>query len=505
MTYAIEMNRITKIFGKTIANDNVNLAVKEGHIHAVLGENGAGKTTLMRILFGEEKPSEGNIKIFGKPVNITSPAAALRLSIGFIHQHFTLVNEFTIAQNFALGIEPRTGLIFTDYKKVNEKVKEIIKMLDLPTNLSAQVGTFSVEEQQIIEIGKVLYRGAKILILDEPTSVLTPQRIVKLLDILKVLKKQGETIILITHKLEEALSIADEISVLRKGKLVATLPRDQVDREGLVRLMVGDEPLIKIEREEQSYKESLIQIKDLSITSATHKKVNKINLDIHRGEIFGLTGVGGNGQDELVEALIGLRTASEGEIIFKGQNIIHWDIKKRRMSGFAYVAENRIKRGSAVSLSVFDNLIMGHHYWPDYRRGLILNQRKLRDYSVEIIRKYNVVADSLEINAGSLSGGNLQKLIIGREFSFNASFLIVAYPSQGIDIRTTKLVHSELLRRRQEGCAILLISGDLDEIFSLSDRIGVMYSGELVATTSPSETNRIELGQYMTGARRKKV
>lgn len=505
MTYAIEMNRITKIFGKTIANDDINLAVKEGHIHAVLGENGAGKTTLMKILFGEEKPSEGNIKIFGKSVNITSPAAALRLSIGFIHQHFTLVNEFTIAQNFALGIEPRTGLFFTDYKKVNEKVKEIIEMLDLPMNLSAQVGSFSVEEQQIIEIGKVLYRGAKILILDEPTSVLTPQRIVKLLDILKVLKKQGETIILITHKLEEALSIADEISVLRKGKLVATLPRDQVDREGLVRLMVGDEPLIKIEREEQSYKESLIQIRNLSITSTTHKNVNKINLDIHRGEIFGLTGVGGNGQDELVEVLIGLRTASEGEILFKGQNIIQWDIKKRRMNGFAYVAENRIKRGSAVSLSVFDNLIMGHHYWPDYQRGLVLNQRKLRNYSAEVIRTYNVVADSLEINAGSLSGGNLQKLIIGREFSFNASFLIVAYPSQGIDIRTTKLVHSELLRRRQEGCAILLISGDLDEIFSLSDRIGVMYSGELVAITSPLKTNRIELGQYMTGTRREQL
>ena len=271
MTYSIEMNQITKVYGNTVANDHIDLAVKDGHIHAVLGENGAGKTTLMKILFGEEKPTEGSIKVFGEPVTISNPAMALKLSIGLIHQHFTLVNEFTIAQNFALGIEPTTAMLFSDYRKVNEKVKEIIKMLDVPMNLSAPVGSFSVEEQQIIEIGKALYRGAKILILDEPTSVLTPQRIEKLLEILKVLKKEGKTIILITHKLEEALAIADEISILRRGKLVATLPRGQVDRSELIRYMVGDEPLINIEREEQPFKEPKVQLRNISVKTRSHK------------------------------------------------------------------------------------------------------------------------------------------------------------------------------------------------------------------------------------------
>ena len=502
MTYSIEMNQITKVYGNTVANDHIDLAVKDGHIHAVLGENGAGKTTLMKILFGEEKPTEGSIKVFGEPVTISNPAMALKLSIGLIHQHFTLVNEFTIAQNFALGIEPTTAMLFSDYRKVNEKVKEIIKMLDVPMNLSAPVGSFSVEEQQIIEIGKALYRGAKILILDEPTSVLTPQRIEKLLEILKVLKKEGKTIILITHKLEEALAIADEISILRRGKLVATLPRGQVDRSELIRYMVGDEPLINIEREEQPFKEPKVQLRNISVKTRSHKGVHNISLDIHKGEIFGLTGVGGNGQDELVEALVGLRPINEGEILFDGEDITAWGIKKRRMNGFAYVAEDRVKRGSAVALPIYDNVVMSHHYWSDYRHGLMMNQKKLRKFSDDIIEKYNVVSDSIDINAGSLSGGNLQKVIIGREFSFGATFMIVAYPSQGIDIRTTKFVHSEMLRLRQEGVAILLVSGDLDEIYSLSDRIGVMFSGNLVAVTTPAETNRIELGQYMTGALR---
>lgn len=502
MTYAIETHQITKIFGETVANDHIDLAVIKGHIHAVLGENGAGKTTLMKILFGEELPTEGSIKIFGDLVTIHSPAEALKLSIGFIHQHFTLVNEFTIAQNFALGIEPRKNLFFCDYKTVNQKTKDILDLLDIALDLDAPVGSFSVEERQIIEIGKALYRGAQILILDEPTSVLTPQKIEKLMDILRVLRQEGKTIIIITHKLEEAFAIADEISVLRKGILVATLPRDQANRDQVIRLMVGEEPLISFKKETHAFGDALIQVDDLCVNAGGRGAVNNVSFTIHRGEIFGLTGVGGNGQAELVEALVGMLPVSSGDLRMDGKSVVDWDIRRRRLAGMAYVPENRITRGAAITLPVLDNIVNGHHYLPDYHQGILLKQAKMRSLATDIIQEYEVVASSLDVDAGSLSGGNLQKLIIGREFSLNTPFLIVAYPSQGIDIRTTKYVHSELIRRRDAGCAILLVSGDLDEIFNLSDRIGVMYSGEIVTITRPEETNRFELGQYMVGARR---
>lgn len=502
VNYAIETHQISKVFGDTVANDRINLQVIDGHIHAVLGENGAGKTTLMKILFGEEQPTSGSIRIHGDPAKISSPAEALRLSIGFIHQNFTLVNEFTIGQNFALGIEPIKNLILADYESVNKRARDILDLLDMPLSLETPVGSFSVEERQIIEIGKALYRGAQILILDEPTSVLTPQKIEKLLDILRRLKKEGKTIVMITHKLEEAFSIADEISVLRKGALVATLARDQVSRDQLIRLMVGEEPLSIVEKSPHKFGDTLFEVKDLCVRIGGRDLVKHVDFEVHRGEIFGLTGVGGNGQTELVEALTGMRPVSEGEIIFNGKSVVKWDIRKRRLSGMSYVPENRITRGTAVSLSVLDNLVMGHHYRPGFHNGFVLNQNAMETFAETLIKQYEVVASSLEINAGSLSGGNLQKLVIGREFSMETPFLIVAYPSQGIDIRTTKYVQSELIRRRETGCAILLISGDLDEIFSLSDRIGVMYSGELVGVTRPEETNRFELGQYMVGSRR---
>lgn len=502
MTYAIETRQITKAFGNTVANDHINLAVIQGHIHAILGENGAGKTTLMKILFGEEQPTGGSIQIFGESVVLRNPADALRRSIGFIHQHFTLVNEFTIAQNFALGIEPTKNLFFYNLETANQKAKEILDLLEMPLRLDAPVGSFSVEERQIVEIGKALYRGAQILILDEPTSVLTPQKIEKLLGILQRLRQEGKTILMITHKMEEALSIADEISILRKGKLVATLPRDQVEREHLIRLMVGEEPLVTMQKSARDSGAPFVRVQHLDVEAGGRQAVKNVSFDIRQGEIYGLTGVGGNGQTELVEALAGMRPASRGSICFQGELVNGWDIRRRRVAGMAYVPENRLTRGSAVTLSILDNAVMGHYALPGFHHSLLLDQAQMQSFARKIVREYDVVASSLDINAGSLSGGNLQKLIIGREFSFNAPFLIVAYPSQGIDIRTTKYVHAELVRRRDSGCAILLVSGDLDEIFSLSDRIGVMYSGEIVATVRPEETNRFELGQYMVGLRR---
>jgi simple sugar transport system ATP-binding protein len=502
VTYAIETRQVTKRFGDTLANDRIDLAVVQGHIHAVLGENGAGKTTLMKILFGEEQPSEGEIRIFEKLSRITSPAEALRLSIGFIHQHFTLVNEFTIGQNFALGIEPVKNLAFCDYEKVNEKTRKTLELLEMPLDLKTPVGAFSVEERQIVEIGKALYRGAEILILDEPTSVLTPQKIEKLLGILRKLRQEGKTIVLITHKLEEAFAIADDISVLRRGRLVATMPAAQLNREQVIRLMVGDEPLASSEKDTHFTGEAHLIVNGLVVSSGGRTCVNNVSFEVHRGEIFGLTGVGGNGQAELIEALAGMRKVSSGEIWMDGNKITGWSIRKRRLAGMAYVPENRMTRGAAVTLPVLDNVILGHHYRPGYHQGLFLKEAKARAFAQKVVQDYEVVTRSLDIHAGSLSGGNLQKLILGREFSLDAPFLIVAYPSQGIDIRTTKFVQAELLRRRKAGCAILLVSGDLDEIFSLSDRIGVMFSGEMVAITRPEETNRYQLGQYMVGSRK---
>ena len=283
---------------------------------------------------------------------------------------------------------------------------------------------------------------------------------------------------------------------------MATLPRAEVEKDHLIHLMVGEEPLSVVEKAPHKFGEPFLETKDLCVCPGGRDLVKHVSFVVHRGEIFGLTGVGGNGQAELVEALVGMRPVTKGDICFNGQSVVKWNIRKRRLNGMAYVPENRVSRGAAVTLSVLDNLVMGHHYLPGFHNGLVLRQKKMESYAKDIIQQYEVVASSLDINAGSLSGGNLQKLVIGREFSMENPFMIVAYPSQGIDIRTTKYVQSELIRRRDAGCAILLVSGDLDEIFSLSDRIGVMYSGELVAITRPEETNRFELGQYMVGSRR---
>lgn len=504
MTYMIETRNITKWFGQTLANDRINLSVKKGHIHAVLGENGAGKSTLMKMLYGEEQPNEGEIFINGESKKLI-PATAIKLGIGLIHQHFMLIREYTIPENYSLGNEPTKFKLFTDYKPVEKEAAGVLERLGLPLDMSVPVGHFSVEEQQIIEIGKALYRGAEILILDEPTSVLTPQKIEKLLELLRSLRNEGKTIILITHKIQEALAVADEITVLRKGKLVATLPRSEADKDKLVELMMGSKPLKKVARETTSG-EAYARISNLSVKNQRGQKtVKDVSFNIARGEVYGITGVGGNGQAELVEALIGLSPVEDGEIWLGESLITNYGLGKRRLSGISYVPEDRIHRGSCVDLSVLDNIIMGHHRRENLSNGLFINYGKSRQVSEGLVKEYDIVLDTIDAKAGSLSGGNLQKVVIAREFSFDADFMIIAYPSQGIDIRTTNFVHSEIIRRRNEGIAILLITGDLDEVFALSDRVGVMYGGELVFETRTEDTDRFELGQYMTGARSKEL
>lgn len=499
MAIAVEMQGITRRFGHIVANDDINLGIQAGHIHAILGENGAGKTTLMRILYGEEQTDAGVIHIRGREATIHSPSAAIRLGIGMVHQHFLLLHDYTIPENFALGVEPTRRGIFTDYEPVRSQARDILERLGIPLDLNTPVGRFSVEEQQIIEIGKALYRGADILILDEPTSVLTPQKVEKLLDILRTLRAEGKTIILITHKLEEALAVADEITVLRKGKHIATLPRSEVNRGLLIKMMVGDGTVLDVMQKNGQCGDPLLSLRNVSIRSNGRYVMRSVSFDVHRGEIFGLTGVGGNGQSELIEAIAGLRPITEGKIWLNGQHIGEMDIQERRQASMAHVPEDRLHRGLATSLSVLDNLIMGHHTLPPLRQRLRLHYSRAQTMARELIERYSIVTSSVDAPARSLSGGNLQKVIIAREFAFDSDFLIVAYPSQGIDIRTTSFVHNELINRRNQGSAILLVSGDLDEVLALSDRIGVMFRGELVVITKPEQTDRIQLGHYMTG------
>jgi simple sugar transport system ATP-binding protein len=502
MSISIEMNGITKRYGDVIANDAIDIRIESeaGKILAIVGENGAGKSTLMKILYGDEIPDAGDIIIDGERVNLTNPSDAIRLGIGMVYQHFTLLQSCTVLENVALGSEPVKFGVFVDYSPVRERIEKILMQLNISLNLDNTISTFSIEDQQVIEIVKALYRGARILILDEPTAVLTPQKIENLLEIMRTLKQSGNVIILITHKLDEALAVSDEIAVLRDGRHVATVPRSQATKDNIVEMMIGEGQVIPVSDRTESVQSSLLSIRSLCVEGQKKRLVDDISFDVHQGEIFGITGVGGNGQDELVEAIVGLRTCAQGEIQFKNVVINELDIHCRRELGMAYVPSDRIRDGLAVELPVLDNLILGHHLRKPIKRGMILDYRRASDLGGRLIDRYGILARGLSWKALGLSGGNLQKLVIAREFEFYPDLFLISHPSRGIDIRTIHFVHDEIIRRRNEGVGILMVSGDLDEIMALSDRIGVMYRGQLTFITKPDRTTRKELGMYMTGS-----
>lgn len=502
MSISIDMRGITKRYGDVLANDSIDLRIESeaGKILAIVGENGAGKSTLMKILYGDEIPDAGEIIIDGERTNLTNPSDAIGLGISMVYQHFTLLQSCTVLENVALGSEPVKHGVFVDYSPVRQRVEEILQELDISLHLDSTISMFSIEEQQIIEIVKALYRGARILILDEPTAVLTPQKIENLLDIMRTLKRSGNVIIMITHKLEEALAISDEIAVLRNGSHIATVPRSEATKDTIVEMMIGEGQVIPVSDRVDSGQSTSLSIRGLCVEDHKKKLVDDISLDVHQGEIVGITGVGGNGQDELIEAIIGLRTCSSGEIRFKDKIINDLDIHCRRELGIAYVPSDRIRDGLAVELPVLDNLILGHHLKKPIKKGLALDYGRAADLSKRLIDRYGILARGLTWKALSLSGGNLQKLVIAREFEFYPDLFLISHPSRGIDIRTIHFVHNEIIRRRNEGVGILMISGDLDEIMALSDRIGVMYRGRLTFFTKPDRTSRKELGMYMTGA-----
>ncbi|MBD1379269.1 ABC transporter ATP-binding protein [Metabacillus arenae] len=503
MEYIIEMLDIRKEFPGIIANDNVTLQVKKGEIHALLGENGAGKSTLMNVLFGLYQQEKGEIKVKGKTANITSPQVANDLGIGMVHQHFMLVNNFTVTENIILGSEPtNTGKI--DMKTADAKVQEISKKYGLSVDPKAKISDISVGMQQRVEILKTLYRGAEILIFDEPTAVLTPQEIKELIQIMKTLIEEGKSIILITHKLKEIMEVCDRVTVIRKGQGVGTLNVADTNPNELAALMIGREVLFKTEKIASVPKREILIIEDLHVKDSRNVKVlDSLSLSVRGGEIVGIAGVDGNGQTELIEALTGLRKSESGSIQINGKEIRNLQPRKITESGIGHIPQDRHKHGLVLDFPIGENMVLQTYYKPPFSRKGVLSFKNIYDKARSLIKEFDVRTPSSSTPARALSGGNQQKAIIGREVDRDPDLLIAAQPTRGLDVGAIEFIHRRLIEQRDNGKAILLVSFELDEIMNLSDRIAVIFEGKIVAIVTPRETTEQELGLLMAGSKQK--
>jgi general nucleoside transport system ATP-binding protein len=499
----VEMRGITKRFGSFVANESVDFQLEKGEIHALLGENGAGKSTLMNVLFGLYQPEEGEILVHGKPVQIDGPNTAIRLGIGMVHQHFKLVEPFNVTENIILGMEP-TVAAGIHYRKAYDDVARLSKQYGLSVDPAAKVENISVGMQQRVEILKTLYRGADILIFDEPTAVLTPQEIQELIEIMRNLVREGKSIILITHKLKEIMQIADRVTVIRRGKKIDTVKVDQTSEKDLAEKMVGRQVSFQVEKKEASPGEPVLRIDRISVTERNGTtKLNGIELEIRAGEIVGLAGVDGNGQSELIEALTGLRKVDSGEIIFKGQKITNRLPRQITENGLAHIPEDRHKHGLVLDFTMSENMVLQTYYQPPFNKNGLLQYEEIHKYADRLIREFDVRTSSMLNKARALSGGNQQKAIIARELDRNPDLLIAAQPTRGLDVGAIEYIHRRLVEQRDKGKAILLVSFELDEILNVSDRIAVIYEGKIVGIVDPKETSDQELGLMMAGYRRK--
>ncbi|MFX0088068.1 MAG: ABC transporter ATP-binding protein [Candidatus Hodarchaeota archaeon] len=496
---------IVKKFPGVIANDHINLEIKRGEIHALLGENGAGKTTLMNILYGLYGPDdeEGRILIDGLEIQIKEPIDAMNIGIGMVHQHFMLIPIMTVAENIVLGAEPNISGIRLDIKQMRESVLNLSVENNLEVDPDAFIENLPVGIQQRVEILKILYRGARILILDEPTAVLTPQESSMLFETLQKLRKQGKTIIIITHKLKEPMAIADRITVLRKGKVIGTVNRDETSPEILAEMMIGRK-LKKMKKSEITPGEDLLEIQDLVVEDDRGQiAVDKISFDVKAGEILGLAGVVGNGQGELAEAISGLRPVKSGSIRLSGKEITGLNPIDIYDQGLAYIPEDRQKTGSIRDFIISENLILGvqhHKQW--YRKGLFsffMDFKKINSSANSTVKNFDIRTPSIYTKIGSLSGGNQQKVIVARELSKNPVVVLASQPTRGLDVGVIEYVHSRLLDLRREGKGILLISSDLDEILAISDKIAVIFEGKIVSLEDPHTTDEKRLGLLMAG------
>ena len=498
---AVELIGITKRFPGVVANSNVNLKVRRGTVHAVVGENGAGKSTLMKTLYGMHRPDEGTIAIDGEQVVLRNPADAIARGVGMVHQHFMLADNFTVLENVVLGAEPRRGLGL-DRRAARQKIREIGRQYGLEVDPDALVERLGVGDRQRVEIIKVLYRGARTLVLDEPTAVLVPQEVDELFAALQELKAQGLSIIFISHKLDEVLSVADDITVMRRGTTVATVDPKTVTSRQLAELMVGTELPSPQTTESTVTDVPVLEVKDLGLMDDDGRVLlDGIGFTIHRGEVLGIAGVEGNGQAELVEAIMGMRPTSSGQVLLGTEDISTWSTRRRREAGCGFIPEDRQRHGLLVTSSLWENRILGHQTRAPNRMGPLINRSGARADTRRIVSEYDVRTPSIDVLASALSGGNQQKLIVGREMSGKPKLLIAAHPTRGVDVGAQAAIWDLLRSARAEGLAVLLISADLDELIGLSDTLTVILRGRLVASgIDPAGVTPEQLGSAMTGA-----
>jgi ABC-type uncharacterized transport system ATPase subunit len=501
----LEMRGVTKQFPGVLANDHVDFDLRKGEVHALLGENGAGKSTLMNILYGLYRADEGEIRTNGKPVTFGSAKDAIDRGIGMVHQHFMLIPVMTVAENIVLEVEPRKAGVLLDYDTAVERVRDISTRFGLAVNPSAKVANISVGQQQRVEILKALYRGAEILILDEPTAVLTPQEAGELFAIIKSLQADGTSIIFISHKLNEVLEIADRITVLRRGKKIDTVAREGATEETLARMMVGREVLLRVEKRPSEPGDKLLELKNVNVNDDRGlPAVREVSFDVHAGEIVGIAGVEGNGQSELIEAITGLRAAASGEIVVGGRTMPHPTARKMLDAGVGHIPEDRQRRGLVLEFTIAENIAL-HDYnrAPDSKWGWLF-PRRLIQRAGSLIREFDVRGGGPQTRGGALSGGNQQKVVVAREIARDPSVLVAAQPTRGLDVGAIEYLHRRLVEERDEGRAILLVSLELEEILSLSDRILVMYEGRIVGEHA-RDTTEEEIGLEMLGGRRKEA
>lgn len=508
--YAIEMLNITKRFPGIVANDNITLQLKKGEIHALLGENGAGKSTLMSVLFGLYQPEEGEIRKDGKKVTINNPNDANDLGIGMVHQHFKLVECFSVLDNIVLGVETtKNGLLKMDEAK--KKVMELSEKYGLIVDPDALIEDISVGMQQRTEILKMLYRDNEILIFDEPTAVLTPQEIKELMQIMKNLAKEGKSILFISHKLAEIMEVADRCSVLRKGKYIGTVDIKDATPESLSSMMVGRDVNFKVEKSEAEPKEEVLHIEKLNVMCDLHDKlgVKDVSFSVKAGEIVCIAGIDGNGQRELVYGITGLRKAVSGKILLEGKDVTNLSIRERNVSGISHIPEDRHKHGLVLDYSLEDNIVLQRYFEPEFSgKGPLgfLKRKNIRKYAEKLIDEYDIRSGQGAITmARSMSGGNQQKAIIAREVDNESKLLVAVQPTRGLDVGAIENIHKQLVKHRDAGNAVLLVSFELDEVMNVSDRILVMYEGEIVGEFNPKNVTVEELGLYMAGAKRMEV
>jgi ABC-type uncharacterized transport system ATPase subunit len=496
----LELKNITKTFGNVTANNDVSITVHKGTIHAIVGENGAGKSTIMRIAYGFYAADSGEIWVDGKKVDIRGPHDAIRLGIGMVHQHFMLVDTMTAAENIVLGAE--TGSVLNlDIDKANEKLLALSNEMRLGVNPRAYIEDMSVGQQQRVELLKALYRNAEILILDEPTAVLTPQEVEEFFNILRRMKEQGKTVIIITHKLDEVLAISDEVTVMRDGKSVGHVKTSETSAKDLARMIVGRDVLLRVEKTPAKPESPVLEVKNLHVEGKHGRAVNGVTFDVKAGEIVGIAGIEGNGQTELIESLAGLLASNEGTVEFLGKDITRRSARELKELGIAHIPEDRHRRGLLLHSDLSENSILGVHYRaPVAAASGFMDSGAIGKRVREIIENFDVRPPNAALSAKSLSGGNQQKLIIGREFELNPKLLLVSQPTRGVDIGAIEFIHRKLIELRDSGSAVLLVSAELEEVTALADRLLVIREGKIVGEVDPSTTSAEDIGLMMTGS-----